>query len=72
MSPRTAGLVVLAGVVGWIGLIWLGVSLYATQPPSAGFDLEVLLRAGRHVGAGGSPYDQAVLAGTAPVAERLF
>ncbi len=72
MTARTAGVVALVGVLGWIGLIWLGVTLYAAHPPNAGFDLEVLLRAGRQVAAGGSPYDQAILTGSAPVAERLF
>jgi hypothetical protein len=72
MTGRTAGVVGLVGVVGWIGLIWLGARLYLTNPPTAGFDLELLLRAGRAVAAGHSPYDPAMLAGAAPVAERLF
>jgi hypothetical protein len=72
MSPRTAGIVALAGILGWAGLVWLGWSLYVTSPPTAAFDLELLLRAGRDVAAGRSPYDPAMLAGTAPVAERLF
>lgn len=62
----------VAGVIGWVGLIWLGVRMYATTPPTAGFDLELLLRAGRSVAAGQSPYDPALIAGTAPVAESLF
>ena len=72
MSPRTAGTVALAGVLGWVGLVWLAIQLYGTHPPTAGFDLELLLRAGRDVAAGRSPYDPAMLAGTAPVAETLF
>jgi hypothetical protein len=72
VSPRTAGLVGLVGVLGWAGLVWLGVRLYGTNPPTAGFDLELLLQAGRNVAAGRSPYDPAMLAGTAPVAEALF
>ena len=72
MSPRTAGLVGLVGVLGWAGLVWLGIRLYGTNPPTAGFDLELLLQAGRNVAAGRSPYDPAMLAGTAPVAEALF
>jgi Glycosyltransferase family 87 len=72
MTPRTAGLVALVGGLGWIGLVWLGIRLYATNPPTAGFDLELLLQAGRNVAAGRSPYDPAMLAGTAPVAEALF
>jgi hypothetical protein len=63
---------VVLGVVGWVGLVWLGSQMYGTDPRTAGFDLELLLRAGRDVAAGRSPYDQAIVAGAAPVAERLF
>lgn len=71
--PATAPMiVVVAGVVGWSGLVLLGTALYSTSPPTAGFDLELLLQAGRDVAAGRSPYDPALVAGTAPVAESLF
>jgi hypothetical protein len=63
---------VVLGVVGWVGLVWLGSQMYGTDPRTAGFDLELLLRAGREVAAGRSPYDAAIVAGAAPVAERLF
>lgn len=59
-------------LIGWGGTIWLGAALYATKPPSAGFDLELLLEAGRGVAAGLSPYDPALVAGTAPAAPSLF
>ena len=72
MSRRVLGPIVLIGAIGWAGLIWLGVQLYTSDPPTAGFDLELLLRAGRDVAAGHSPYDPAMVAGAAPVAERLF
>jgi hypothetical protein len=72
MSPRARLTIAVLGIVGWAGLIWLGVRLFTTTPPTAGFDLELLLQAGRDVAAGRSPYDPAMLAGTAPVAERLF
>ncbi len=72
MTGRTAGIVALVGALGWIGLIWLGVQLYGTNPRTAGFDLELLLGAGRAVASGESPYDPALVAGAAPVAERLF
>jgi hypothetical protein len=72
MNPRTAGLVGLAGVLGWAGLVYLAIALYAQNPPTAAFDLELLLRAGRDVAGGHSPYDPAMLSGAAPVAERLF
>jgi hypothetical protein len=67
-----SGAIAIAGVVGWLGLVWLGISLYSSTPPHAGFDLELLLQAGRDVAAGRSPYDPALIAGTAPVAESLF
>ncbi|HEX5822976.1 MAG TPA: glycosyltransferase 87 family protein [Candidatus Limnocylindrales bacterium] len=66
------GAIAIVGVVGWLGLVWLGISLYSTTPPHAGFDLELLLQAGRDVAAGRSPYDPALIAGAAPVAESLF
>jgi hypothetical protein len=72
VSPRTALSLAVVGAIGWIGLIWLTVRLYSTTPPTAGFDLELLLQAGRNVAAGRSPYDPALIAGAAPVAERLF
>jgi len=67
-----AGALVILGIVGWLGLLWLGATLYAATPPKAGFDLELLLQAGRDVAAGRSPYDPALVAGSAPVAESLF
>jgi glycosyl transferase family 87 len=70
--PIALGALLIVGVVGWIGLIWIGATLYTTIPPKAGFDLELLLQAGRDVVAGRSPYDPALVAGVAPVAESLF
>jgi hypothetical protein len=70
--PVATGALAILGIVGWIGLVWIGVTLYAATPPKAGFDLELLLQAGRDVAAGRSPYDPALVAGTAPVAESLF
>ncbi len=70
--PIALGALLIVGVVGWIGLIWIGASLYASTPPKAGFDFELLLQAGRDVVAGRSPYDPALVAGVAPVAESLF
>ena len=59
-------------IVGWTMIGWLAVQLLATKPPSAAFDLELLLQAGRDVAAGRSPYDPALLAGTTPDATHLF
>ena len=72
MSARTRLTIAVLGVVGWAGLVYLGLRLFTTTPPTAAFDLELLLGAGRDVAAGGSPYDPTMLAGTAPIAERLF
>ena len=72
MKARPNPIWVVLGVVGWVGLVWLGSQMYGTNPRTAGFDLELLLRAGRDVAAGRSPYDPAMVAGAAPVAERLF
>ena len=71
-ADRRSAPLAIVGVVGWVGLLWLGATLYAATPPKAGFDLELLLRAGRDVAAGRSPYDPALVAGSAPVAESLF
>jgi hypothetical protein len=59
-------------ILGWAGVIWLGATLYATDPRTAGFDLELLLAAGRRVAAGLSPYDASLVAGTSPAAPSLF
>ena len=62
---------VVVGVTGWAGLIALGATLLAARPPQAGFDLTLILDAGRRVAAGLSPYAPgAVSAGTR--AEDLF
>jgi hypothetical protein len=63
---------VVIGVVGWTALVALASRMLATQPPTAGFDLELLLEAGRRVAAGQSPYDPALVAGAAVQAESLF
>ncbi|HEV7810394.1 MAG TPA: glycosyltransferase 87 family protein [Candidatus Limnocylindrales bacterium] len=70
--PIARAIVAVVGVVAWLGLIWIGVTLYAATPPRAGFDLELLVAAGRNVAAGRSPYDPALVAGSAPIAEGLF
>jgi hypothetical protein len=72
LTGRSLGIVALVGLLGWVGLVWLGWRMVQTDPPTAAFDLELLLRAGRVVAAGRSPYDPALVGGAAPVAERLF
>jgi glycosyl transferase family 87 len=63
--------VVLGGAM-WVGIGLLAARMFATVPPSAGFDLELLLAAGRDVAVGRSPYDPAMVAGVAPAGTSLF
>jgi len=62
----------VVGVAGWAGVAALGVQLYSLVPRRAGFDLELLLGAGRRVAGGETPYDAGMLAGRAPSAVDLF
>lgn len=62
----------VAGTVAWLGVAWLGWSLWQSNPPKAGFDLSLLLGAARRVLAGQGPYDPAILGGTSPGATELF
>jgi hypothetical protein len=62
----------MVAVISWAMIAWLAVRLFSATPPKAGFDLELLLRAGRDVAAGRSPYDPALLDGAAPDATGLF
>jgi glycosyl transferase family 87 len=71
--PAVAWAVVgLIGVIGWAALVALASRMLATQPPTAGFDLELLLEAGRRIAAGQSPYDPAIVGGAVVRAESLF
>ena len=71
-DPRFRRLIwLLVGGLGWLGLVALGGILFAKQPPQAGFDLALILDAGRRVAGGESPYlAGAVSAGTQ--VESLF
>ena len=71
VAARPPTLLLLA-VVGWGGVAWLGARMLATAPPTAGFDLDLLLGAGRRIAAGLSPYAPAMLEGRPPTAEDLF
>jgi hypothetical protein len=46
----------LIAAIGWTGLALLGAALLAQRPPRAGFDLALILEAGRRVAGGTSPY----------------
>jgi hypothetical protein len=71
--PAVAWAVVgIIGVIGWAALVALASRMLATQPPTAGFDLELLLEAGRRIAAGQSPYDPAIVGGAVVQAESLF
>ena len=62
LFARVACLVV--AVIGWANVVILGRAMLSASPPEAGFDLQLLLDAGKRVAAGGSPYDpNAVAAG---------
>jgi hypothetical protein len=62
----------VAGVIAWAGVGWIGWTLWNQDPPRAGFDLALLLEGARAVAAGQSPYDPAMLAGGSPSATDLF
>ena len=69
--PVVPALITL-GVFGWASLIILATVSYVHVPPSAAFDLELLLQGGRLVAAGQSPYDPSILAGRAVEIQSLF
>jgi Glycosyltransferase family 87 len=63
---------VVAGTLGWIGVVAIAAQLAAATPSNLGFDLELLLEAGRDVASGRSPYASELVSGTAPTATHLF
>jgi hypothetical protein len=71
---RTARQTLLAaavvGTLGWIGVAEIGRQLATAT--TLGFDLELLLQAGRDLASGKSPYAPALVGGTAPTATELF
>jgi len=69
---RVRAALVLLAILGWGGLAWLALLRLADRPPTAGFDLALLLEGGQRVASGASPYDPAMLAGASPSAEDLF
>lgn len=62
----------VAGTLGWIGIVAIGLQLAAATPSNLGFDFDLLLRAGRAVAGGRSPYAPELISGTAPTATHLF
>ncbi|HEY7941656.1 MAG TPA: glycosyltransferase family 87 protein [Candidatus Limnocylindrales bacterium] len=59
-APWLAASLLLATIC-WAGIAALTAGLISVQPPEAGFDLDLLLQAGRRVAEGLSPYDPASL-----------
>jgi hypothetical protein len=72
MSRRPNPVWLGLGIVGWAGLAWLATRMFSATPRTAGFDLELLLQAGRDVAAGQSPYNSAMLTAGVPGATDLF
>ena len=72
MTLRQALPWVLLGALGWGYVAFLGASMLAGDPPTAGFDLALLLEAGRRVAEGASPYDPALIDGASVAATSLF
>ena len=60
------------GVFGWASFVVLAVLSYLHKPPSAAFDLELLLQGGRLVAGGHSPYDPSLIAGRTVEIQSLF
>jgi hypothetical protein len=69
---RTLLAAMVLGAIGWIGVLTIASGLAAGDGTSLGFDLELLLQAGRAVAAGQSPYDPRLIDGQAPLATSLF
>jgi len=63
---------VTLGVFGWAAFVFLAAASYAHKPPSAAFDLELLLQGGRLVAAGHSPYSPGLLSGQPVEIQSLF
>jgi hypothetical protein len=62
----------VVGAIGWIGVVAIGWQLASMSSAALGFDLELLLQAGRDVAAGRSPYAPGLVGGSAPTATELF
>lgn len=67
---RTVIAAVVAAVLGWIGVVGIGLQLAAGG--ALGFDLELLLEAARDLAEGRSPYAADLLEGGPPVSTDLF
>lgn len=68
----TLATLVLVGAIGWLGIVMIGLQLAAASAGNLGFDLGLLLQAGRDIAAGRSPYAPELIGGSAPTATSLF
>jgi glycosyl transferase family 87 len=71
-ANRTMVGAVVVAVIGWGGVVAIGWQLASMSSATLGFDLELLLRAGRDLAAGRSPYSTDLVGGGAPTATELF
>ena len=61
----------IVGITGWAGVLILGATLASQDPARAGFDLNLILDAGRRFATGSSPYLAGAVGSGTPV-ESLF
>lgn len=71
-ETRTVLAAAIVALIGWAGVIAIGLQLAAMATPALGFDLELLLEAGRALASGRSPYEVELVGGAAPTATDLF
>jgi hypothetical protein len=69
-ADRTVIAAILAAVLGWSGVVAIGLQLGANG--ALGFDLQLLIEAARDLAAGRTPYAADLLGGGAPVSTDLF
>ncbi|HEY7736744.1 MAG TPA: glycosyltransferase family 87 protein [Candidatus Limnocylindrales bacterium] len=71
--PRARFAWAVLGVTAWLALAALiGLMYVQRNPPSAGFDLELLLEGARRAAAGLTPYDPGLIAGQPVEIQSLF
>jgi alpha-1,2-mannosyltransferase len=71
-GPRRTMTLAVVGSIAWAGLAIIGWRLAQAGPPGVGFDLALLLEAGRHAAAGSPLYSPALVAGASVEAQTLF
>ncbi len=63
---------IVAAVAAWSAIAWTVAWMLRNVPPTAGFDLELLMLGGRRVAAGLSPYDPGLVNGQSVHIASLF